>query len=80
LLLFYSNLSIIAFLSSGSGAPNPLIVRDFNIFSILIVPYSSPGSPPIPTIAATTFYFPFYAFIFSLIVNVCFIMMLLRRK
>jgi hypothetical protein len=79
-ILFISNQSIIAFLASHSGPPNPLIVRDFNILTILTAPYNPPGSEPIPTIAATTPYFPFYVFIFILMLNAIFIIKVLRTK
>jgi|GEM_PF-2801402 len=80
LFVFLPNLSILTYLASGSQPPNPLTVKDFNIFTILISPYYPPGYPAPQVAVPASPYLPFYAFVFALIINVCFIITVLRSK
>jgi hypothetical protein len=80
LLILLPNLLILTYLTSSSQPANHYIVRNFNIFSILIGTYYPPGTPMPQVAVPSEPYLPFYVFIFALIVNVYFIIRLLRSK
>ena len=78
-LILLPNLLILSNIAySGSGYP--MVVRNFNIFSILTETYYPPGVPAPQIAFSPTIYLPTYAFIFALIVNAFFVTILLRRK
>ena len=80
LLILLPNLLTLTYLASSSQPAYPLIVRNFNIFAILISFYYPPGIPAPQIAVQPTPYLPTYAFILALIINVYFIIRLARSK
>jgi hypothetical protein len=80
-LIFLSGEQIIATLTTNSGAQSQPIVSWFNFWNIMIVPYNYlyPSGTPIPMSLTAKVYFPIYIFIFMVIVNFLFALMLLRK-
>jgi hypothetical protein len=80
LLILLPNLLTLTYLASSSEPAYPLVVRNFNILTILIETYYPPGTPASQIAVQPTPYLPTYVFIFDLIINVYFIIRLLRSK
>ena len=89
LVLFLSSQGLLVELASGYTNPNPLIVREANIFTFTVSQFSAPsysGFPPVPSFSpnsnsgAQRLNVSFFVFICTLILNVVFIVILLRNK
>ena len=82
LFIFYTGTQSISTLSSSYPVPqNKPIVSYFNFWNIEIVPYyyMYPSGTPVPIVVVPSVYYPTYGFIFMLIVNTLFGLMLLRK-
>jgi hypothetical protein len=80
LLILLPNLLTLGYLASSTEPDYPLIVRNFSIFTILIETYYPPGVPAPAIAISPSPYLPTYVFIFALIINIYFVIRLLRIK
>ena len=76
IILFLSSQQLLLSLSNPAA---PMRVVSVNFFSIYTA-WVQVGSNPVPAIVAPIPNYPSYAFLVFVIVNVCFIAVLIRRK
>ena len=82
-IIFYTGTQNITTLASSNSIPlSKPIVSYFNFWNIEIVPYyyAYPSGTPVPMSVKPSVYYPTYGFIFMLIMNVLFGLMLLKSK
>ncbi|MGD0450406.1 MAG: hypothetical protein ABSA79_05030 [Candidatus Bathyarchaeia archaeon] len=77
-LLLYLSSQLVLF-NINSPVQNPVTVAGFNIFTIYLQPPQVGSGVILPIVWGTPNY-PFYAFATFLVVNACFIIILLRNK
>jgi energy-converting hydrogenase Eha subunit E len=81
-LIFLTGEQIVSNLASNPSPSNQPIVSWFNLWKVMIVPYNYvyPSGTPIPVSIIARTYFPIYLFIFMVVVNIVFSLILLRKS